>query len=127
MGTTSLRKPKRGLWAYALCGVGAGLINGLFGTGGGILLVFFYLKILGLTEKESLSTCLPVMAALSCISAAFLFQGVAVDPWIAFLYAAGGTAGGVIGALVFKNLKPTWLRKAFAVFLLWAGIRAVFL
>ena len=38
-------------------------------------------------------------------------------------YCIGGSIGGIIGGKLFKRLPPRWLKRAFALFLLYAGIR----
>jgi uncharacterized membrane protein YfcA len=39
----------------------------------------------------------------------------------------GGVAGGAIGGKVFKKLPAVWLRRAFALLLIFGGVRSVIL
>ena len=42
-------------------------------------------------------------------------------------YLLGGAAGGVLAGRIFERLHTLWLRRAFAVLILYGGIRAVLL
>ena len=42
-------------------------------------------------------------------------------------YLAGGAAGGVLAGRIFGKLPTLWLRRAFALLLLYGGVRAVLL
>ena len=45
------------------------------------------------------------------------------DP--ALPYLAGGLLGGFLGGRVFKRLNMTWLRRGFALLILYGGARAL--
>lgn len=42
-------------------------------------------------------------------------------------YLLGGAAGGVLAGRIFERLRTLWLRRAFALLILYGGIRAVLL
>ena len=42
-------------------------------------------------------------------------------------YLLGGAAGGVLAGRIFGRLRTLWLRRAFALLILYGGIRAVLL
>ena len=41
-------------------------------------------------------------------------------------YLLGGTVGGMFGGKLFKGVNMLWLRRGFAILILYAGIRAAF-
>ena len=41
------------------------------------------------------------------------------------LLLAAGLAGGFVGGRVFKNLSMTWLRRGFALLILYGGVKAL--
>lgn len=111
---------------YAICGIPAGLINGLFGASGGIILVFLYQKLFGMEQKEALSTSLMVMPVLSAVSVVCLWGSLTLPTEMILVLCAGGIAGGLLGATIFKRLSHRAMRRIFALFILWAAYRAYF-
>ena len=55
---------------YALSGTAAGLVNGLFGGGGGMVLVPLLNGWCGLAGKQAFATCVAAILPLSAVSAA---------------------------------------------------------
>ena len=55
---------------YALSGTAAGLVNGLFGGGGGMVLVPLLNGWCGLEGKQAFATCVAAILPLSAVSAA---------------------------------------------------------
>ena len=73
-------------------GIFAGILNGLFGSGGGTVAVPL-LKKSGFSQKEAQATALLMMFVLSTVSAGiYLFEG-----HLSFSDAAGYIAGGILG------------------------------
>ena len=91
-------------------GAAAGLVNGLFGGGGGMVLV-------------PLATCVGVILPFCVLSAAIYVLRGGFD-WLAALpYLIGGGIGGALGGLLFRKVSAGVLRKLFALFLLYGGVR----
>jgi hypothetical protein len=106
-------------------GILVGFLNGLFGAGGGALLIPALTRFGKLKTHKAHATALAVMLPLSVLSAVFYTLGVQVD-WQAVLWvSAGGVVGGLVGARLLKRLSAHWLRKLFAVFVAAAAIRMV--
>ena len=112
---------------YLLIGAAAGTVNGLFGAGGGLLLVPLMIRFCKLEQKQAFATALVVMLALSAVSLAVYWYRGSVDFRTALPYLLGGVAGGVIGGVWMKRVKVKWLRMALAAFLLYGGVKAVML
>jgi len=115
------------LFVYLLIGAAAGAVNGLFGAGGGLLLVPLLIRFCKLEQKQAFATSLAVMLALSAVSLTVYWFRDTVDFAVALPYLLGGIAGGVIGGIWMKRVNVRWLRLALAAFLLYGGVKAVML
>ena len=107
-----------------LGGALVGLLNGMLGAGGGMLAVPL-LKKLGLRQTEAHATAVAVIFPLSVLSTlAYLWFGRFELGGAAF-YLLPGAAGALLGGLLLAKIPAKWLRKIFACFMIWAGIRMV--
>lgn len=110
----------------AVAGGTAGLINGFFGGGGGMLLVPLLSRWLALGDRKAFATSVAVILPLCALSSViYLFRG-GLELSAALPYLLGGAAGGILGGKLFKNVNTLWLRRGFALLILYAGVRAVF-
>ncbi|MCL2286909.1 MAG: sulfite exporter TauE/SafE family protein [Firmicutes bacterium] len=108
-------------------GIVIGFINGLFGAGGGSLLVPALEKFAKYETHKAHATTVAVILPLSAISAVVYTWGVDVD-WGAVLWvSAGGIAGGVAGAKLLSKLAGMWLNILFGLFLATGAIRMIFI
>lgn len=101
----------------------AGVINGLFGAGGGMLLLPLLEKTTDLKEKEQFACAVCIILPLSLISAGvYLLRGgsFAME---SVPYLVGGALGGVIAGLALKKVSAIWLHRLLGIFILWGGIR----
>ena len=110
---------------YALSGAAAGAVNGLFGGGGGMVLVPLLLRFCRLESKQSFATCVAAILSLSAVSAAVYLLRQPFDWGAALPYLIGGLAGGLVGGRLFHRVSVTWLRGRFAAFLLYGGVRYI--
>ena len=111
---------------YAVTGTAAGLINGFFGGGGGIVLVPLLTGWCGEDGKTAFATSVGAILPMCAVSAAvhLVRDGFAAADVIPFLL--GGLAGGIAGGMTFRHLPVNFLRKAFALLLILGGIRCIF-
>ena len=108
----------------ALGGALVGILNGMLGAGGGMLVVPM-LKKLGLEQTRAHATAVAVIFPLSILSAgAYLLLGH-FELGQAAAYLLPGAAGALAGGLLLSKIPAKWLRKIFACFMIWAGIRMV--
>ena len=113
----------KGIW-YALAGGAAGVVNGFFGGGGGMILVPLLAGKCGLDQRKAFATSVAVIAPLCALSAAIYWFRGGLDLAAALPYVAGGLIGGLIGGKVFRKLSMVWLRRGFALLILYGGVRA---
>ena len=107
---------------FSTAGAAAGLVNGLFGGGGGMVLLPC-LQRGGLAQKPSFATCVAVILPLCLVSAIVFLIRRDFDWATALPYLLGGAVGGAVGGRLFRKLDNTWLRRIYAAFLLYGGVR----
>ena len=114
--------------ALRVVGVGlvAGFLSGLFGVGGGILIVPALVLLLGFSQRlahgTSLAAVLPI--ALSSLTSYALEDKV--DWAVGALLAIGAVMGAVIGTHILHRLPHDLLAMAFSVLLAATAIRLLF-
>lgn len=120
-------RQNHGTWLRpALAGGAAGLVNGFFGGGGGIVLVPLLAGWCGLGQRKAFATSVAIILPMCALSAAiYLFRG-GVDFWMALPYLVGGLLGGLLGGRLFRRMNMVWLRRLFALLLLYGGVKALF-
>ncbi len=103
-------------------GITIGIINGLMGAGGGMIAVPL-LKNLGFSQSKAQANAILVILPISAISAVmYLLRGnVAIVDAIPFI--PGGIIGTLIGTFILCRLPQKALKKIFALFMIWAGVR----
>ena len=106
-----------------LAGTGAGIVNGLFGAGGGMILVPLLALLTDLEEQEIFPASVSIIAPVCIISLAITWKP-GVTPWnIALPYLIAGAAGGVIAGILAKKIPTLWLHRALGILIIWGGIR----
>ena len=110
-------------WGMILAGAGAGVINGLFGAGGGMILVPLLTMLAPLDDKEifpaSISIILPICLVSLCITA---ITG-SISWQLSLPYLLGSAFGGVAAGLWGKRIPVLWLHRGLGIMILWGGIR----
>ena len=110
----------------SIIGLAAGLANGLFGAGGGTILVPGLEKFMQYETHKAHATTLAVVLPLSIVSAVIYTWGVDID-WAAVGFvSAGGVVGGVLGAKLLNKLSGAWLNMLFGAFLAAGALRMLF-
>lgn len=109
-------------WRARLAGTAAGLANGLFGGGGGM--VFLPVMARGrLSARELYATCVAVIFPICIVSAAVYCLRTDISLMNALPYLAGGLVGGFIGGKLYGRVPTVWLKRLFALFLFYAGVK----
>jgi len=106
-----------------LLGAAAGFINGLLGTGGGVLLVFALgaLKKSG-GSKDAFASALAVTLPVSAVSAMIYFSSSGIEYGAALRFLIPAAIGGAAGAFITDKIKPQTLKLIFAAVTAVAGI-----
>jgi uncharacterized membrane protein YfcA len=105
--------------------IGAGFLNGLFGAGGGMIIVPI-LRSCGLDEKKAHALCVAVILPLCLLSACiylFMDQVTAKDPLPYLPWTLGGS---IIGSILLPKCKAKFLKILFAALIIFAAGRMLF-
>ena len=107
--------------SVCVAGLAAGGINGLFGAGGGMVLVPLLTKFAKLEPDQVFPASVIIILPICLIS---LWIGGGQIPWdIAIPYLLGSAVGGIGAGLWGKKIPVLWLHRALGIFILWGGIR----
>lgn len=103
---------------YALIAVGVigGLLAGLFGVGGGIVMVPLLLWWAGVDQRQAQATSLLAIAPAALIGTASYATGGVFPVAPGLVVALGAVAGAQVGASLLRRLSLGWLRWTFIVF-----------
>lgn len=106
-----------------LIGLAAGAVNGLFGAGGGMLLVPLLTKFADLEEQEVFAASVSIIFPICLISVCMgLIQRQPI-PEGSVLYLAGSAVGGFCAGKWGTKIPTLWLHRILGIFILWGGIR----
>ena len=108
-----------------LTGLVTGFVNGLFGSGGGTLVVPAMERFLHVETHKAHATAIAVILPLSVLSLLIYFWQGEMAWQVALRASGGGIIGGRIGAKLLGKLSGMWLHRIFGLFLLAAAVRMV--
>ena len=107
----------------AFWGVGVGVVNGVFGAGGGMVLVPMLTALTDIEEEEIFPASISVMLPVCVVS--LIFAGIQQPlPWKdAFPYLIGSAVGGMLAGWFGKKIPTAWLHRGLGLLIIWGGIR----
>lgn len=107
----------------ALAGFCAGAVTGLFGAGGGMILVPLLGMAAKLPEEDIFPTSVAVILPVCIVCLVFLAfrQGLPFSQ--ALPYLLGSAVGGVTAGVLSRKIPTLWLHRILGGFVLWGGIR----
>ncbi len=107
-------------------GLGAGLVGGSLGVGGGIVIVPALMFLFGYSQHQAQGTSLAFMLPPIGILAAYNYHKEGhVDIKVALILCLAFVVGGYIGSLVSVNLPAKTLKKIFGFFMLFVAIKMI--
>ena len=106
-------------------GIVSGFVNGLLGTGCGILLVFVT-EICGIKPKTAHATAISVILPLTIVSVVVYLRSGNIQLVPAIVVGISGGVGGFVGARLLKKTPDFWLKIFFGVTILALGINMIF-
>ena len=111
-------KPYLGCGLAGLC---AGAVTGLFGAGGGMVLVPLLILLTDIAEDSIFPSSVAIILPI-CLTS--LFLGSPKIPLSdALPYLIGSAAGGVLAGIFGKKIPTVWLHRFLGLMILWGGVR----
>lgn len=115
----------KGIFGTALAGLAAGAANGLFGAGGGMILIPLLTLTTDLEDREVFPASVSIILPICIISLLF-------SPWESrpaidkiLYYMIGSAFGGVVCGFIGKKIPTKWLHKILGILILWGGFRYI--
>jgi uncharacterized membrane protein YfcA len=109
---------------YVLIGIGlaAGVLSGVFGIGGGVVIVPALIYLAGFRQHMATGTSLAILLPPVGIAAVIeYYRHGNVNFYAALIIAVAVTVGGWFGAVLANRLAGPYLRLAFGVFIMALG------
>ncbi|MBQ8468571.1 MAG: sulfite exporter TauE/SafE family protein [Clostridia bacterium] len=118
-------KRKKKNWLLAACGLIVGAVNGLFGAGGGMLVVPVFSIVEKLEQKKSHATAVITMLPICLFSSiGYLASGVVEFKPLIFVM-MGSIVGGLVGAFALCKIKNDFLVIIFYILMIFAGVFSI--
>ena len=112
------------MWITSLGGIAAGLaagaVNGLFGAGGGMVLIPLLGLLTRMEEDEIFASSLSIILPI-CIVSLISTDSIAWQealPWL-----PGSALGGVLAGIWGKKIPVKWLHRGLGIFIIWGGLQ----
>ena len=116
---------KRQIWLAIVIGLLAGILAGMFGVGGGFLMVPLYIAWLGLEQRKSHATSLAAVVPIA-LAGAIGYAGQGSVDWNAAIALLAGSVFGVrYGVKLLVQVSVKFLQIGFASLLYLSAIRLI--
>ena len=112
-----------------LCSIGlaAGILSGMFGVGGGVIIVPALVYFLAMTQHQAQGTSLALMLLPIGILAVWNYWKTDAVNWKAgLIIALAFVVGGYFGSKISLNLSEVRLKQAFGVLMIGVAIKMIF-
>ena len=113
----------KGTLGLILAGACAGLVAGVFGAGGGLVLVPLLGVLTSLQDREVFAVSLSIILPVCLVSIAVTTMTAGIDFSSALPYLPGSALGGLAAGLWGRKIPAAWLHRGLGVLILWGGIR----
>ena len=115
-----------GIVLVTLLGVATGILSGLFGIGGGIIMIPSMVLLLGISQKMAQGISLAVIIPVSIFGAMGYAKSGNVNTSAAIWLAIGGIPGALLGAHLAIGMNPMYLKIIFALMMFFIGMTSIF-
>jgi len=115
MVSTSVRL---NLLILAAIGLAAGVLSGLFGVGGGIIMVPGMVLLAGIAQQRASATSLAAIVPIAAVAAVIFGQADSLNLPAAAVLMVGSIIGVQVGARLMTRIGEDRLRIGFAIFMI---------
>jgi uncharacterized protein len=106
-----------------IVGLAAGLLGGMFGVGGGLLIVPALVLVLGFDQRLAHGTSLAAIVPIAAASLVTYWANDNVDWWVAVWLSGGAIAGALVGTRLLQVVPKRGLTIAFVTVMLVTAAR----
>ncbi|HWZ98356.1 MAG TPA: sulfite exporter TauE/SafE family protein [Candidatus Dormibacteraeota bacterium] len=107
---------------FLLAGVAGGILSGLFGIGGGTVLIPIFGLLLAFDQHKAQGTSLVALIPPTGLLAVLAYAKAGYVSWVTGLLLIPGLfIGGIIGAKIAKRIEPRRMRQVFSVLMFLLG------
>ena len=110
-------------WGILAAGLCAGAVNGLFGAGGGMVLVPLMSMLARVDDDEIFPCSVSMILPICIVSVTYSLLHTSFDWKAAVPYLLGSAAGGLSAGIWGRKIPTLWLHRILGVLILWGGIR----
>ncbi len=115
-------KSKKKRWYFIFLGLVAGILNGLFGAGGGVAVVPM-LENAGIEPKKAHATSISIILPLSILSGIFYLISGHISFETALPYLPLGIVGALMGGWLLQKIPNDLLRRIFGIIIIISAVR----
>ncbi len=114
------------LYFFPLVGVVAGVLSGLFGIGGGLVIVPVLIAFLGMDTKRAVGTSLGALLLPVTLPGVLIYYNAGqLNVSYAVMVASGLVLGALIGAKITISLPSLTVKRIYSLFLLFMGLNFI--
>lgn len=108
-----------------IIGLVAGIISGLFSTGGGMILVPSFIYFLNMDDVKARATTITCILPMVIATTILYAKNQYLDWNLGVMVAVGGIIGGFIGSKFLNKIPKIWLKISFIIFLIYVGLKMI--
>lgn len=110
-----------------IIGIIAGVLSGLFGIGGGIVIVPALVMLFGLSQQTAQGTTLALLSIPVSLVAALNYTKAGMVDWkAAVILAVGFVVGGFFGSKLAVGIDGALMKKMFAILMILMALKMLF-
>jgi uncharacterized membrane protein YfcA len=107
---------------FLLAGIAGGVLSGLFGIGGGTVLIPIFGLLLAFDQHKAQGTSLVALIPPTGLLAVIAYAKSGYVSWLTgTLLIPGLFVGGIIGAKIARRMEPRRMRQVFAILMFMLG------
>ncbi|MCL2471046.1 MAG: sulfite exporter TauE/SafE family protein [Propionibacteriaceae bacterium] len=115
----------RRILTYVILGLVAGALSGMFGVGGGIIIVPLLVMLAHFAQRRAQATSLSAIVIIACAGAIPYVARTGMNWPVVAIIAAGGITGSFIGSSLVQRIHEGILKVIFALVALTAAIQLI--
>lgn len=108
-----------------IIGLVAGIISGLFSTGGGMILVPSFIYFLNMDDVKARATTITCILPMVIATTILYAKNQYLDWNLGVMVAVGGIIGGFFGSKFLNKIPKIWLKISFIIFLIYVGLKMI--